>query len=82
MFVDTVLPAPGPPNNDDSALALAKLNPIEELGVDDGTAVNVAVADDGVVSTVPTGNVIPGREVVCPIGEAIDLDAISDTGCT
>lgn len=80
-LVDAGLLIAAPPNIDDSALALAKLNPIDEVGVDDGTVANVAVTgvaaavdDGGVVSAVPNAAVIAG--------EAIVFEVISDPGCT
>lgn len=77
-FVDAgPLVAPPPPNIDDSALALAKLNPIEELGVDDGTVASVAAAlavvDDGVVIAAPSA---PVTAV-----EVTGLGVISDPVC-
>lgn len=70
MFVDAGLLVALPPNIDDSALALAKLNPIAELGVEDGTLATVAaVVDDGVVSAASAE------------GKAIDFEVISDPGC-
>lgn len=87
MFVDTVLLAPVPPNNDDSALALAKLNPIdEELDVDNGTAANVidgvAIVDDGVVSAMPNEAVAAGAAVACPIAEIVIVEGMSGIACT
>lgn len=87
MFVDTVLlaPPPPPPNIVDSALALAKLNPIDELDVEDGITADVAVADGGVdASAVANGDVavgaaaaVVGVAITCPVGETIDL-VVSD----
>lgn len=76
-----LLAAVEPPNIDDSALALAKLNPIEEFGVDDGTVANVAVTcaaavDGGVESA------MANADAVVATGEAIDFEVISGPGCT
>lgn len=73
MFVDTLLFAP-PPNIDDSVLALAKLNPIAELGVDDGVVADIA--DGGVdASAVANGDV---EVATCMVGETINLAIVSD----
>lgn len=81
IFVDRGLDAP--PNIDGaSVLALAKLNPIEEL---DDNAAGVAVVvdvDRGVDSAMANGDATEAGASACPIGEAPNLDVISDTGCT
>lgn len=66
-----------PPNNDDSALALAKLNPIEELGVDDGTEASVAVT----VAAVVDGDVASAVANVVAAAGATDFGVLSKPDC-